>query len=521
MKMILHILAKDLRRHRWELMLFVLACAAWAWQTAEPFGLLWIRTREFAPILFLGLWFIVTVRVVQGESLVGDREFWMTRPYRWGRLIAAKALLLLLCLNLPLLIAQVILLHSAGIGLSWPLLPGLFFLQAEFAFFLTFPAAALAAVTESLVQWGLALAGILVFALMLSSLPWDKLPPGLEGGENICSVLGMAIIAPALAFVLAWQYARRRVWPARLVFAGALLVIPLIILLSSTPLIRSIAYPHPSAPAPFQLAIAENGEDPGRIYKRSENIAPGADISIPVIASPADPDASIDVDGFRVTLTGDNGWRWQSPWLNRSLKFSKDDPRGSIFFAMPEESANQMAHLHARASVEIAFGVYRLGPPHKVDTQADHFSLTSDAVCHWFHGTSDRFSFNGVDCAAPLHLPEIMEVRIDSATSTCPESPGEPPLPTGHSAAAAEHGTDLPDFDPDPVHKINLNFGAWIPPIPSAGAPDQNLQAKLCRGTPLTVRVGTLEGRRRATFDLGSIGTEKAIQEDPDGTIRF
>jgi hypothetical protein len=79
----------------------------------------------------------------------------------------------------------------------------------------------------------------------------------------------------------------------------------------------------------------------------------------------------------------------------------------------------------------------------------------------------------------------------------------------------------LPDFDPDPVHKINLNFGAWIPPIPSAGAPDQNLQAKLCRGTPLTVRVGTLEGRRRATFDLGSIGTEKAIQEDPDGTIRF
>jgi hypothetical protein len=516
MKLVLHILAKDLRRHRWELMLFVLACAAWAWQTAHPFGLLWARIREFAPFLFFGLWFLVTVRVVQGESLVGDREFWMTRPYRWGQLMAAKALFLLLCVNLPLLIAQIILLHSAGIRLSFSLLPGLLFLQLEFTFFLTFPAAALAAVTESLVQWGLAVAGMLVYAFMLSWLPWDKLPAGLEGGENICSTLGFALIAPALAFVLVWQFAQRRVWPARFAFAGALLVIPFIILLSSTNFIRSAAYPRSTGALPLQLSIAENYWEPGRAYTSNESDAVNPEISIPVIATPAGPGTIIDVDGWRITVTGDNGWRWQSPWLNHTAKFSADDPFGVIAFTMPRGMAEQMAQAHARASVEVAFGVYRLGPPQLITTYSDRFPLTSEAVCHW---PKRRFEYFGVgfsNCAAPLRLPEIMEVRIDSGSNTCPTPSGGPPLPTGHFATDFQYGSGMPaDFDPDPVHKINFNFGPWRPSIPGNDPAHQDLQADICRGTPLTVRTGTYDGRSSATFDLGPIGSEKIIMR-PD-----
>ena len=512
MKIILHILAKDLRRHKWELMLFVLACAAWAWQTAEPFGLLWNRTREFAPILFFGLWFIVTVRVIQGESLVGDREFWMTRPYRWGQLMAAKALFLLLGLNAPFLIAQVIVLNSAGIHLSSSLIPGLLFLQLEFTFFLTFPAAALATVTESLVQWGLAVAGMLVYAMMLSWLPWDKLPPGLEGGENICGVLGMALIAPALAFVLVWQFAQRRVWPARLVFASVLLVIPFMIFLSSTQFIRSTAYPRSTGAPPLQLSIAENYLEPGRAYTRNNSDFLNPEISIPVIALPAGPGTIIDAEGWRVTLTGDNGWHWQSPWLNGAAKFTADKPFANFAFTAPRKVADQMAQAHARATVEVAFGVYRLGAPQLVTTQSDRFLLAGESVCRWINRRFNGFQIGGYDCAAPLHLPEIMEVRIDSASNTCSTANGGPPLPAGHFATDFQYGSGLPaDFDPDPVHKIVFNFGAWSPPIPGNDSTHQDLQAEFCRGTPLTVSTGTYVGRSSATFDLGSIGLEKII----------
>jgi hypothetical protein len=525
MKIVLHILAKDLRRHRWEIALLVLAGAAWVWQTVSPLGWEWLRQRGFVPVLFFGLWFFVTIRVVQGESLVGDREFWMTRPYRWGQLIVAKALLLVLCLNVPFFIAHIVFLHSADIPLSWNFVPGLLFLQLGFAFFFTFPAAALATVTESLVQWGLAVAGMFVYALMLSWLPWNKLPQGLEGGESVCTVLGMALIAPALAFVLVWQYARRRVWPARMAYAGALLVVPLVILLSRTPLIRSIAYPHEKGPGTFQLSVAED-QAGNRSYTRTND---GAVIGIPVVASTGDADTTVDADGLQVTLTGDSGWRWQSEWLNHSISFSKDSPTWDIRFEMPSKLADQMARLHAKASVELAYGVYRFGRPLRVDTSAKRFELPGVGFCHWYDGRkaeiflSDTESLRNWDCVAPLKLPEIVEIRVESGASTCPQNDsGEPPLPGGHFATQVEHGTSLPaDFDPEVIHKFDFSFGAWEPLIPTKADPKSYRLARLCKGTPLTVRTGTLEARMRTTFDLGSIGTEKLIKEESEQTVPF
>jgi hypothetical protein len=519
MKIILHILVKDLRRQWIEISLFVLVCIAWVWQTAHPSSWEWFRQRELVPVLLFGMWFLVVIRAVQGECLVGDREFWMTRPYRWPQLMVAKALFLALCLNLPLFIAQLFLLSAAQIPLSWSLLPGLLFLGLEFAFFLTFPAAALAAVTQSVVQWGLALVGMLVYTLMLSWLPWNKLPDGLEGGQNLCASLDMALIAPALAFILLWQYARRRVRPPRLVFAGILLTIPLIILLASSPFIRSIAYPQAKGSPPLRISIAENNGDPTRTYTRSGGFDGAAsEISIPVSAAPADSDTIVNVDGLRVTLVADNGWRWQSPWQSRSVRFSKNSPNGSLSFSMPEDQAIQMAKLHVKASVELAFTVYRLGAPHRVDTRADRFQLSGNTYCSWHR--QDFSFFNGVetrglDCEAALHLPVIMQIQMESGSGSCSQPPDQPPIPAGHYAADIEYGTDLPaDFDPNPAHKVRLFFGSWIPPIPNPRDPKDNLTAWPCRGVPLEVRTGLFENRVRASFDLGFIGSEEPISPE-------
>lgn len=524
--MILHILLKDLRRHWREISLFVLVCGAWTWQQSNPGGWLWVHQRQLVPVLLFllfGLWFFITVRVVHGESLVGDKEFWTTRPYRWGNLLAAKAILLALCLNGPLLAAQIVLLLHAGIPFSFSLLPGLIFLQLEFAFFLTFPAAALAALTESFVQWILAIAGIILFAVMMSSLPWGKMEAPLAGGETVDSLLAGALIVLALAFAILWQYARRRVWPPRLALGGAIMAVPLFIWLASTPLIRSIAYPRSTGESPFRLSILNTGDKGEREYTRHNDFFSDADIGIPIVADSLEPDTIINVDGYRVTLNGDNGWHWQSPWLNQSLTLSYDDAGGTIFFNLPGSLANQLQQVHATASVELAFGVRHLGPAQRVETGAQRFTVPGIGFCRWPDANEETYSRSPFECVAPLRLPGVWTSRIESADVTCPQEEGELPLPAGHHASVTNYGTDeIPaDFDPNPVRSFDLNMGNWVPAIPSARDSKEARSAVICRGTPITIRTGSLVGTKRAIFDLGNMGNEKLILKDPDGTVRF
>jgi hypothetical protein len=523
MKLVLHILLKDLRRHRWEIVLFLLSCAAWTWQTAYPSGWPWLRTREVVPILLFGLWFLITIRVVQGESLVGDREFWLTRPYQWRHLLAAKVCFLILCLNIPLLVADATLLVSAGIPFSWSYLPGLIFLQIETAFYFTFPAAVLATITESLVQWILAVVGLLIFTLIMSWMPWDKLPTTLAGQESVATMIGAAMIVPALLFVLLWQYVRRRVWPARLAFGAAVMMVPLTILIAPTPLVRSLAYARPDGAAPIRISIPDDASAGGRTYVRlNRAYDPQPQISIPLTANSTDPNVLISTEGWRLTLTGDDGWQWQSPWINRSLWFMGDSGATDFSFDMPVATADQLAQKHAKVHLDLTLSVYHLGPAQRFETAASKFSLPGEIFCRWDTGNGLFQIRSGLRCVAPLRLPELTLVEMESGSNTCAAKEGAAPLPAGHRASVVSYGTSLPaDFDPDPVHKFDIMPTRWNPPIVDSNNPKENLSAEFCRGTPLTVHTGTFEGRINAAFDLGNIGTEKAIMQNQDLNTTF
>jgi hypothetical protein len=515
MRFILHILRKDLERHWREIAFFVAICGTWTWESSHPLSWMSVHHSGFIPVLLFGMWIFLTVRVIHGECLLGEREFWRTRPYEWGHLMTAKALFLLICLNGPLLLAQLVLLSVAGIPLSLSLVPGLMFLQIEFVLFVTFPTSVIAAMTETAVQWVLTVAGLFVYGMMLSWFPWDKLPATFVGQENVASILGGAIIVPALGFALVWQYAHRRVWTARMALGIAAFTVPLVILIAPTPLMRAIAYPRSSGDTPMQLSIAPAIEDGKIEYMRTDGLGEETNIEIPIRSVSIDPDAIVDIDGMRILLTGDNGWRWQSDWLNRSLKLSGDWPLGALQFGMPAKIADQLQGVHANASVELAYGVYKLGRAQKVDASAEHFTIPDVAYCKWNGQLPGQFTRGGPSCAAPLRLPGVVVIRVESTGLTCHSEQGEPPIPQGHFASRTNYGNDVfpADFDPDPVHNLDLNFGNWIPPVASVRNPKINRTANPCRGTPLIVRSGNLAGKMRSTFSLGSIGSEKRVEQ--------
>jgi len=100
MNQVLHIFCKDIRRHRLEIVVSLFLLFGFAWKMP----IIWSQDPRVteAPVsrwLFalLGIslcfsWWFLIVRVIQGESLVGDRQFWLTRPYQRRWLMAAKAL---------------------------------------------------------------------------------------------------------------------------------------------------------------------------------------------------------------------------------------------------------------------------------------------------------------------------------------------------------------------------------------------------------------------------------------------
>jgi len=516
MKMILHILLKDLRRHWMEITGYWLVCATWAWRQAYPFELEWMQQRELVPILFFAMWILLTVRLVQGECLVGDREFWPTRPYRWPLLLAEKALALVLFLNLPLLIAQFYLLHHAKIPISGALIPGLLFLQGMLIFFITFPAAVLASITASLVQWVITVVGLILAGVALTWIPWGKLPDGLNGGEEVASWIGFGILVPVMVLVLVWQFARRREVPARWLLGLSLLSIPLCILLSSTSTIRRVGYPQAQAATPVQLSIpdVQSGK---REFRRVDRIS-GSTISVPVVDRALDSDSVVRVDGYRAQFSGP-GWHWESEWLSRSVTWTHASPGDYLGFDMPKEIADKVTAGNATGKLEVAFNVYQLDRGHMVDTAANEFEVPGVGQCEWNSDRTRMFSFSGASCVAPLSLPDVSVFQVDAAADACPLDKGEELVSAGHFAYGVEFGSSSGP-DPNPVRSFNLSPSPWIPAIHEGHTRNQDRLAQFCRGTRFTVQTGRSVGRYRATFDLGDIGTEepdrKTSDEDDD-----
>jgi len=98
MRQVIHIFKKDIRHHWPEIALSLAIVAVFmAYQpriwTDRPMQLRFFRGLiNFLPVLMILSWVFLIVRLVQGESLVGDRQFWITRPYEWHKLLAAKLL---------------------------------------------------------------------------------------------------------------------------------------------------------------------------------------------------------------------------------------------------------------------------------------------------------------------------------------------------------------------------------------------------------------------------------------------
>jgi hypothetical protein len=393
----LRILQKDIR-HLWPEIFLTLALTLgfaatqhfmWpAYSSASSIDL-YSNLATWMNILLPVGWWVLTARAVHDEPLVGDLQFWVTRPYGWPRLLAAKLLLIATFILLPFFLVQCFLLHQAGLH-PLAVLPGLLFKLLLLFAFILLPLLALSTVTPSLTRMLLTFLAVIlyaVFATYFGNLFSPANNPWAPSADGISWYIWMLIVlVPAIAATVTFlQYAHRRT-PLSVTLLVALVAVSTIALFAEAQKHHTLSgYPPLASTDTPPIHIAFN-PDPtlqtpyGHDRKPGEMGNPnGLDLTLPIIVSGIAPGHAVQVEGISATAQAFNfppthlDWKLSSQIYTPSATGSEQD-RQFLFL-------KQFDYKSITLTLTYALADYTSDPPITVFSNGSGFDIPDNGHC--------------------------------------------------------------------------------------------------------------------------------------------
>jgi hypothetical protein len=495
MDQIVHIFRKDVRRHWRDILLSLGILALFAWNEPSKWMPRPFRESLFrvmfsgwlAPMVAIS-WLFLILRVVHAESLVGDRQFWVTRPYEWKKLLTAKALFLVTFINVPLFGAQVFLLWKAGF-VSSRFMTGLLWVQLMWILILIVPMTTLATVTSSFGQTVLVVLGIVLSLMGLAALSSEIPNPGISILRWIPEWLPPSILLGVFTVVLVWQYARRKTLQSRLLLIGGAAAI--LVIMEETPprAFTAQAFQQPSAEQqlPVQLSF-----DPAK-----PSTAEGAPMKdkvqfrIPLLVSGIAQNSAVSIDGIMVDIEAPGGLHWNSGWNRSFSELLPAQPTAETYFGVDKAFFEQVKSTLAK--VHISFALTAFGPTgvRRVAATAAAFAVPGGALCAIYPGNRDL-----LQCRSPLKT-QFLVVSTRSEETTCLIAGDEKTIPPGTVFYAWTWRRDSApaNLGLSPVELFDLRFSHWA-------RMSADFTARLCPGTPLTFSLLAEEQRTRSELTI-------------------
>ncbi len=504
MKQILNIFRKDLRRFWREIAVSVALLATYSWNDARGWagernvgyaGIGGLISYQFLSglvvVLLPAAWAFLVVRVVQGEALVGDRQFWVTRPYEWKKLLAAKVLFVVLTIDLPLLFADVFLLAKAGFPPTH-YVSGLLWMQLLMGLVLILPTATLATVTAGVVQMILA---ILVVALYMIGVAWlaSVIPSSSFSGP--VDLLEFALLIATCLAVILWQYARRKTATSRWMIAGLALAVALIVAATPYSAIVNRDFPRlgPAEPLPVQLALLPaDSSQAAKVPDKEKEIV----IQFPLRASGIAEDSIVVLSGVMVSLEAPDGSRWNSGWVSTGTSLFPDQKSTEVSFSLRRNFFERVKSNSVKTRISLALSVYQDKNRREFVTPRGEFLMSDVGFCF-----AEESFVREIHCRAPLRTPSSMLITSDLSATTCPAREGESRAETREIVRDWRQNSDSgpAEFGISPVK----NFDVYLWARSHNGA--RPVVAGICPGTPLLISNPQLVRSIRTELEINSL----------------
>jgi hypothetical protein len=479
----LHIFRKDVL-HLWPetaVVILLFFAFIWAapshWTGSEYAGIIGILAFFLKAFLMPISWLVVISRLIQDESLVGDRQFWTSRPYHWPSLFAAKVLYLLVFLYLPFLLMQVFLLKHAGLYPTTAI-PSLLHNLLLLTVIVVIPIAAISAVTSTFPRALLAFIGAVVYLIVIGAfIVWTVFthmpPPGID---DVATYLFVLLPLAALLF----QYATRRTVISRAILIATPALIALIFLIPGAPLILHF-YPSSSEPKLGQLPDEFAPKSP-----REGNLAVirgRVQLGLPVTITGGDNKANYAIDGVDASVAAP-GVHYQTGFkTSAGMSLSAGVPFSIVPVVLPVDVFNNAGHIPAEVHLALAVHKFEVDKPSTWKATAQSFSVPGNGVCSFPKDNPDA----PPTCVYPFKQPQFSAVSAPLSASCA--DPNAPRMV--EQADLSGKGTFL-DFDP--VISAPMNF--------QSRQQQQGSSYVLCPGTALTFLGAHDAGKSRLDVDL-------------------
>lgn len=498
MDQILHVFRKDIRRHWREIVLSIAILTAFAWNVPSqwmpqrsPETVLRMLLHQWLTPMVAIVWLFLIVRVVHGESLVGDRQFWVTRPYQWKRLLASKAMFIAVLINVPLLVVQISLLWKGGFAPA-RYVSGLLWMQWLWLMLLILPMTTLSAVTSGLGQAVLLLLGVLLSWIGLAALSSAIPDIGLPIAQRIPEWFQPTILLGACVVAILWQYARRRTLHSRSLLAVAAGIV----------LVTMTVTPHRFFDAHSYSPISSGQQLPVQLTfdPVKSTVTGGAPIEkdkvyvqIPLLVSGIERDSLVVIDGMTVEIETPGGLHWNSGWFRSWLFLLPAQTHADASFAIDKAFLDQVKSSFAKVHISFALTAFQAKGTRRITIGGGEFTTPGNAWCSIYPEIS------GLQCRSPLKTPFLLVTTL-SEESTCPLQENEKVATPGTIFSALNWNRDVApaEFGISPVRTFWLHFS-------QGGRTNDQSRPRLCPGTPLVLGLAQESQRTRSELTIDGV----------------
>jgi len=521
MNQIPHIFQKDVRKHWLEILISLALVVMYTrhesppWPEPPIYGypragsvFFYLISGLITPALVL-FWGFLILRVVQDESLVGDRQWWVTKPYVWWKLLIAKLLFVVGFISFPLFIAELYLLHHAGFSIVSNL-SGVVRMQFVLPLVILLISLSLACLTrnlgQALVGIGLALLYV-IFAVSISSAASSHTMQ--ETSKLWIRVQTFLWLAPILVIPI-WQFARRRTWASRGLLIGCVGASTLVSMIPGTSIDRF--YPLVTAKdAPMKLSIsaAPKKKEPTPTGMTTQII-----LNLPLQLSGIARNTLVVVEGMKISADSAEDSRWSNGWQGQRAYLWPESQDQMLGYRLKHQEYQQTKSKLLNLRVQLLLSEFRATDEHAVQLLPDSFDDPYLGVCR----ISPAYS-GGLECLRPFRHPSYM-ARFDEATSPCLSAEDRiqnPPSVWGPAYASfLLGGNGAPSAALNPVvrYQMYFNFDA-LRHAAEETLPHKYEFVTLCPGSEIQVMRPQFQREMRIQLDLPQRRLEEFAEEVP------